>query len=503
MFPISLLPIPRHCHRQWRVLFRTLSNLPDHYKIIMPKVSPTMTAGRLVEWKKSEGDSFLEGEDIADVESDKATMPIAARDDGFMARIFVDPDTPDIPLGRLLAITVEEEEHIAAFKDFVPPEEQDSTSTPSSSTQKPVTQASDTKPQPTAQSTSKIEYNGPIGPAIKRLQNKYPHLDVSRITPTGPQGRLLKGDVLAAIEAGTAFGDEVKEDEKKSTVSTSMEPIGMEQQREVEFTDVAVSSLRRAIAKRLLQSKTEIPHRYASAKYELDQLLALRARLNAGREKEQRISVNDFVIRAVAIALRRVPEVNARWEPKEGAVKLVDDIDVAMAVAIDGGVITPIIPQADRLGLAQIASMSKDLAAKAREGTLEPDEYEGGSFAVTNLGMFGISEFQGVINPPHSGIVAIGAGSKYMAVFFRDLHCKLGVALTLSFSNLLCLCCICFVFYCYIVKKAVMDDDGFLQTVTQGIASLSTDARVVEEKAAGAFLAELTSCLSNPENMLV
>eukprot|EP00178_Gracilaria_changii_P023560 TRINITY_DN71265_c0_g1_i1.p1 TRINITY_DN71265_c0_g1~~TRINITY_DN71265_c0_g1_i1.p1 ORF type:complete len:465 (-),score=74.28 TRINITY_DN71265_c0_g1_i1:670-1941(-) len=422
-----------------------------------------MTAGRLVVWKKREGDAFEEGEDIADVESDKATMPISAREDGFMAKILIPDDTPDIPLGQLLAITVEESEHIAAFANFQPssPHQSD----PSSPTQQPSSAPLATAAPPAQASVPSV----PLGPAILRLLNEYPNLDLAKVTPTGPKGRILKGDVLLAIKDGSALAS----DPKPSVTSAASTPIessatpssttaAPEQQLERQpYHDTPVTSMRRAIAKRLVQSKTTIPHRYTSAKYQLDALLNLRKRLNA-MEPSPKISVNDFVIKAVAIALRRVPSMNAYWDQQSQSAMLRDQVDISMAVAIDGGLITPIVTEADRRGLADIARVTKDLAARAKNGTLDPTEFEGGSFSTSNLGMFGITSFCAIINPPQSGNLAISSG----------------------------------------IPRAVIDSEGKLRTVTEGTATLSTDARVIDDDTAATFLKELTTCLTIPETMI-
>lgn len=404
MLRVAAVPAVRHLAR------RAFAALPDHSKIIMPKVSPTMTAGRLVVWKKREGDSFEEGEDIADVESDKATMPISAREDGFVAKIFVEDDTPDIPLGQLLAITVEEEEHIPAFEDYQPLESSPETrATPAT----PPAQ-----PSPSHAPPSPARYTGPLGPAIMRLLNQYPNLDLDAVTPTGPKGRMLKGDVLAAINDGSALRSEQLESTPQSHPQPKQPDTTPEQQpqqtlpdQRIAYHDVPLTSMRRAIARRLVQSKTSIPHRYTSATYQLDALLQLRKRLNAV-DPSPRISVNDFVIKAVATALRRVPQVNAYWDESQQSAMLRDQIDISMAVAIPGGLITPIVTAVDKRGLADIAHVSKDLVARARQGLLDPEEFEGGSFSTSNLGMFGVTSFCAIINPPQSGNLAIGSGGK-------------------------------------------------------------------------------------------
>lgn len=394
-------------HRLARLSRRYISSLPEHKEVIMPKVSPTMTAGRLICWKKEEGESFEEGDEIADVESDKATMPISAREDGFMARILVQADTPDIPLGQVLAITVEEEADVAAFKDYQVPGP--TAATPEKA---PVPLSpSSTPPQPPSQ-----EYTGPIGPAVMRLYKQFPNLNLAAIPPTGPKGRLLKGDVLLAIENGAALSPSTTSTHTTKQMHTPVPPPATplyEENVVNNFTDVPLSSMRKAIAKRLVQSKTTVPHRYSSATYELDALLSLRKRLNA-RDPLLKISVNDFVIRAVGISLRRVPEMNAHWNEANKDVVLNDTVDVSMAVAVSGGLITPIVKGVDRLGLADVARTTKELVERARAGILEPEEYEGGSFSISNLGMYGITMFSAIINPPQSGILAVGGGGKFL-----------------------------------------------------------------------------------------
>lgn len=435
-----------------RVLFRRYaSSLPEHRKITMPKVSPTMTEGRLVEWKKLEGESFAEGDDIASVESDKATMPISAREDGFMARIFVQGDTPDIPLGQLLAITVEEQEHIQAFKDFDPSSSPLDLSTPTKSSQSPsVTYARSpsASDQPQASTTESMtpssKYNGPIGPAVMHLLGRYPHLNLDAVTPTGPKGRILKGDVLAAIESDSAFkgpqedshppenavGSKPKSSSPKAATKHETTSGKQQQQQRLETTqrpayvDSPISSMRRAIAKRLVQSKTQVPHCYASATYTLDALLSLRKRLNT-QDTSLRVSVNDFVIKAAAVALDRIPAMNVRYDSVKEAAAQNESVDISMAVAVEGGLITPIIFGANKLGLAGIANTTKTLSQKAKAGTLDPHEYEGGCFSVSNLGMLGAAHFSAIINPPQSGILAVGASRKLHDITTLILLCLL------------------------------------------------------------------------------
>lgn len=432
------------------------TDLPEHREMTMPKVSPTMTHGRLVEWKVAEGDEIKEGDIIAEVETDKATMPIEAKDDGFMARILVSADTADVALGELLAITVEEKELVASFKDYIPGKaavEAPPAPSVSPATPKAVsTPTSSSAPSPPS-APSKPRGSMQVSPAVARLLNEFPAVDLSLVAATGPRGIVLKGDVLAAIQDGSAFGR-----------NASVAPSGTGAVSSAGYTDVPVTSMRRAIARRLTESKTTVPHRYATATYELDSLMNLRKKLNAA-DSAPAVSVNDFVIRAAALALRRVPEMNAAWDEASEAAVMNDSVDVAFAVAIEGGLITPIVKNADSLGLAGIATETKRLAALAREGKLQPDEFEGGSFSTSNLGMLGVTSFSAIINPPQSGILAIGAGIP---------TCLPGG-----------------------------EDGSEMRIATVGTGTLSADARVVGEDTAAKFLKEFAACLTDPASAML
>lgn len=371
----------------------------------MPKVSPTMEAGRLIAWKKAEGDAFAEDEEIGEVESDKSTMPITAKDDGFMARIFVPDDTADLPVGTPIAITVEEEEFIAAFKHYA---------VPTSESKAPKSDSSDvieSKPSPTPTPPS-TPYIGAVGPAVTRIMNQNPGIDLNLITGTGPKGRILKGDVLAAIEDGSAFASEkttVTKDATKPAATT----VVSESREEAEYYDESVTSMRRAIAKHVVNAKQQIPHQYATVEYELDDLLTLRKRMNSKNDASNRASLNDYIIQAAAVALMHVPEMNVRYNSNTGEAEKNDTVDISFAVAIPDGLVLPIVFNAERVGIAGIAEQTKDLVERGRKGELQPEEYEGGCFGISNLGMFGIDQFCAIVSPPQSGMLAIGAGGKF------------------------------------------------------------------------------------------
>lgn len=393
-----------------QVLRRRLSEFPEHRLLTMPKVSPTMTSGRFIAWKKVEGEAFVEDEEIGEVESDKSTMPITARDDGFLARIFVNDDTPDLAVGTPIAITVEEEEFIDAFKNYTLPS--------NTSAAKSV---ADTKTDSSIESKSEsvtptpppsASYTGSLGPAVTRILNQNPTINLDLIRGTGPKGRILKGDVLAAIEDGSAFATDTAT--KSDEVIDNREPVSItnETREEVEFVDVPVTSMRRAIAKHVVNAKQQIPHQYATVEFELDNLLSLRKRMNAKSDEASRASLNDYIIQAAAVALVHVPEMNVRYDGATGKTIQNDTVDISFAVAIPDGLVLPIVFDAERRGIAGIAETTKILVERGRKGELQPEEYEGGNFGISNLGMFGIEQFSAIVSPPQSGMLAIGAGGK-------------------------------------------------------------------------------------------
>lgn len=386
-----------------------------------------MTHGRFVGWKKGEGEAYAEGEDIAEVESDKATMPIEAREDGFIARIFVEPDTPDLPLGTLLAITVEEEGDIAAFKDYIPASsgsvESSASDASESAASADIAPAAAVSSSPPTTAPTGAAYDGPIGPAVARLLGMYPNIDLNKVTASGPQNRILKGDVLAAIEDGSAFGDAPGTAAKKSSSkakSPVKEPVPTE--RKPSFTDVPVSQERVALAARAVESKQQVPHHYGEVTFELDQLEALRDSMNISPESPD-VTVTDFIIRSVAIALQRVPEMNVRYYPVSDEAVQNGAIDIAMTVPFPGGVSSPVLRNVGVMGLTGIARTTQDLTARVQERTITPEEQLGGYFSVSNLGMYGVNKLTSILSPDQTAIIGVGGGSKFI-IFSCSSFCN-------------------------------------------------------------------------------
>jgi pyruvate dehydrogenase E2 component (dihydrolipoamide acetyltransferase) len=369
--------------------------------ITMPALSPTMTEGRIARWFKAEGEEVIAGDVLAEIETDKATMELEAIDDGILGKILIPGDTDGVAVNTPIAIVLEEGEDASAMEGIstapVAP-----TPAPAPAVQPAqVTSAASAPavaPVLTAAAAPSDGQRIIASPLARRIAADS-GLDLSLITGSGPRGRIVKADVLA--QQGTAKSAPAIPAAPAAAVAippTSVEP-----------TEIPLTSMRKTIAKRLVAAKQDIPHIYLTVECELDALLALRKQANERRE-DVKVSVNDFIIKASALALKDVPAVNASWT--DTAMIQYNSIDISVAVAIEGGLITPIVRNADVKGLAAISSEVKELAGRAKEGKLMPEEYQGGGFSISNLGMFGIKEFSAIINPPQSAILAVGAGEQ-------------------------------------------------------------------------------------------
>ena len=359
-------------------------------EILMPALSPTMTEGNLAKWLKKEGDKVKPGDVIAEIETDKATMEVEAVDEGIIGKIFVTAGTKNVPVNDLIALLLEEGESKSAIKDYAPKEAV--VKKPTGET-KPAEITKTVTPQiQVSHSDSRIK----ASPLAKRIaQNE--NINLAGIMGTGPRGRIIKSDVLNSTTGHCTRQREIRNPQ--------------------EYQAIENSNIRRVIAKRLLESKQNIPHFYLSIECNMDKLLQLRTEMNALANKdkpEYKISVNDCIIKAVALALAEVPEANASWTDE--AILQYNNVDVSVAVAIDAGLITPIIHNADQKSVIDISNEMKSLAKRARENALRPEEFQGGGFSISNLGMFGIKQFQAIVNPPQSCIMAVGASSKRSVV---------------------------------------------------------------------------------------
>ncbi|KAG6410082.1 hypothetical protein SASPL_128130 [Salvia splendens] len=361
------------------------SELPPHTVLQMPALSPTMNQGNIAKWTKKEGDKIEVGDVICEIETDKATLEFECLEEGFLAKILAPEGSRDVAVGQPIAITVEDNNDIEAVRTSVSTDSR-------TKDEKPVQQIvkKDVK-------TQKSSFNR-ISPAAKMLISEH-GLDASSITSSGPHGTLLKGDVLAAIKSGKVSKVSVPKDKTSSPQSSSSLPAGSKSTvQDVAYEDLPNSQIRKVIAARLLESKQSTPHLYLSTDVILDPLLLFRKELTA--KYGVKVSVNDIVIKAVAIALRNVPEANAYWDVSKGERVLCDSVDISIAVATEKGLMTPIVRNADQKSISSISLEVKELAEKARAGKLKPNEFQGGTFSISNLGMYPVDNFCAIINPP-------------------------------------------------------------------------------------------------------
>jgi len=386
-------------------------------EILMPALSPTMKEGNLVRWVKREGDEISAGDVIAEIETDKATMEVEAVDEGKLAKIIVPEGTENVQVNQLIGVILEEDEDQSALEGF---EERFSTPTQALAANDRSDAKKSASPEKTAPSARMPSTGGRVfaSPVAKRLAEQN-NIDLSQITGSGPKDRVVKADVENAISSG-------------GTVAFST-PAQMVQSGPA-YTDIPLNTMRKVIAQRLTESKQQVPHFYLSVDCELDTLLDIRKKLNESLADEGlKISVNDFVIKACAAALQKVPEANASWEGD--FIRQYTSSDVSVAVAIEGGLITPIVKAAHLKSLSQISVEMKDLAFRAREGKLKPEEFQGGSFSLSNLGMFAIKDFSAVINPPQGAILAVGAGEQRAIVKNGELAIATVMSCTLSVDH--------------------------------------------------------------------
>ena len=396
--------------------------------ILMPALSPTMTEGTLARWLKKEGESVKAGDVIAEIETDKATMEVEAVDEGVLGKILVPDGTQGVKVNEPIAILVDDGEAVPsggvaapAAKPAAAPEPPAPVPAPGERTAGPVAQpapARATAPAPAPASGGNGHDGGErifVSPLARRMAQQT-GIDLSALKGSGPNGRIVKVDIDAALQRGPAAPTAAPPAPAAAAPAPAAAPIGRTTAPAITAPHRLVphSSIRKVIARRLTEAKSTIPHFYVSMDIEIDALNTLIADLNAKAPKEgpgaYLITINDMVIKAAAATLRRVPTVNASWT--DDGIALYDDVDISVAVAIPDGLITPIIRKADQKGLATISREMKDLAGRARAGKLKPEEFQGGGFSISNMGMFGVSAFSAIINPPQSAILAVAAGQK-------------------------------------------------------------------------------------------
>ncbi|WP_424932034.1 pyruvate dehydrogenase complex dihydrolipoamide acetyltransferase [Amaricoccus macauensis] len=435
--------------------------------ILMPALSPTMEEGTLAKWLKKEGDTISSGDIIAEIETDKATMEFEAVDEGTLGKILIDEGTAGVKVNEPIAVLLEEGESA----DDIPADAGsggggDSDAAPEAASAPapeaaPAAAAAAT-PAPAAPSSSSGDriFASPLARRIAAEKG----LDLTKVKGSGPHGRIVKADVESAKPEAAA---PAKKDAPAAAAPAPATPASpnadaiKKMYTDRNYEEVTLDGMRKTIAARLTEAKQTIPHFYLRREIRLDALLKFRSQLN--KELEERgvkLSVNDFIIKASALALTQVPDCNAVWAGDR--VLKFERADVAVAVAIEGGLFTPVIRDADVKTMSAISAEMKDLAKRARDRKLAPHEYQGGSFAVSNLGMMGVENFDAVINPPHASILAVGAG----------------------------------------VKKPIVNAEGEVEVATMMSVTLSVDHRVIDGALGAEWLDKLKTSLEKPLTML-
>ncbi len=418
--------------------------------ILMPALSPTMTEGKLATWVKKEGDEVESGDVIAEIETDKATMEVEAVDDGVIGKIYVEAGTEGVAVNTVIAVLLEEGE---TMDDVGEPD--DAAPAPKAAAAKAdAPKAAKAAPVATATASGDRIFASPLA---KRLAAEK-GIDLSKVKGSGPRGRIIKADLdKAPVVASAASGGASVTFAPKSTVSA----VAIADAFGLPYEVVPHSMMRKTIASRLLESKQTVPHYYLTIDVKLDKVMALRKEVNAAAEGDYKISVNDFVVKACGVAQERVPAANVAWEDE--AMLQYSRPDVSVAVSTPAGLITPIVTDASNKSLKSVSVEIKELAGKARDGKLQPQEYQGGTMTVSNLGMFGVDVFTAILNPPQCAILAVGAG----------------------------------------VKKPVVGADGEITTAILMTCTASFDHRAIDGATGAEFLAEFKKLIEETPHVLL
>jgi len=400
--------------------------------VFMTQLSPTMTEGKIARWLKKEGEELSSGEVMAEVETDKATMEMEVVDEGVLHKI-LQPEGAVVPVGTPIAVIAEDGEEVPA--DYMPeateqaePAAAEAPAAVPEPVAPPVPVSASTPAPVTAPAPAAKARGGRIkaSPLARRLA-KQKGINLAAITGTGPNGRITRSDVEKTVKRGISLGAGTA-----AFVAPPVRPLpaGPLPYHEDEYERVENTMMRKAIARRLSESKQQVPHFYLSVDVTMDRLMDLRAQLNEAANGDFKLSVNDFIIKAVSKALVDVPAANASWT--ESHTLQHKHTHVSVAVAIEGGLITPVIRFAEQKGIVEISNEVKELAGRAREGALKPEEYSGGTFSISNLGMYGVKTFSAIVNPPEGAILAVGGTEERAVVENGQLAVKKIMSLTLS-----------------------------------------------------------------------
>ncbi len=430
-------------------------------EILMPALSPTMEEGTLAKWLVKEGDTVSSGDLLAEIETDKATMEFEAVDEGVIGKLMVAEGTEAVKVNTVIAVLLEDGESASDIGTAAAPKAAEA---PVANAAAPAPQAAATSaPAPAApQKDGTRIFASPLARRIAADKG----LDLATVTGSGPKGRIVKADVMDAQPSAAPAAQAPAPAPAAASAPAAMpsSPSADMVARAYEgrsYEEISLNGMRKTIAARLTEAKQTVPHFYLRRDIKLDALMAFRAQLNKQLEgRGVKLSVNDFIIKATALALQAVPTANAVWAGDR--VLQMKASDVAVAVAIEGGLFTPVLQDAEMKSLSALSTEMKDLAARARDRKLAPHEYQGGSFAISNLGMMGIDNFDAIVNPPHAGILAVGAG----------------------------------------VKKPVVGDDGQVTVATVMSVTMSVDHRVIDGALGAELLKHIVDNLENPMAML-
>jgi pyruvate dehydrogenase E2 component (dihydrolipoamide acetyltransferase) len=442
-------------------------------EVIMPKMGDAMEEGTLLKWLKSEGEEVSEGDPIAEIETDKVTMELEAEDEGTLAQLIAG-EGQDVPVGEAIAFIQGEGEEVPersegggeAEEEAEAGGEEDGGAAQATATE---TEAPEEEEAGEQAADGRADGHFRASPIVRRLAEEN-DLDLSKIDGSGPAGRIVERDVRAAMESGTAqrtedgAADGVAAPEQPQQVEMQgFQPARLPEPTEEPGTQlVEPTRMMQVIGERMTEAKQHVPHFYATVEVRMDAAMALRKQLNEQLEEEGiKLSVNDFVMKACAVALRSYPNLNALYTTR--GVELHEKVDMAMAVALDQGLITPVIRDIGSKGLAAISQESKDLASRAREGKLQPDEYQGGTITVSNMGMFGIESFTAIINPPQAAIVAVSS----------------------------------------IARRPDYDENGDVVPASMMKLTLSADHRIANGRDGALYMAEVKRVLENPVLLMV
>ena len=393
--------------------------------ITMPALSPTMTDGTLSKWLKAEGDTIESGDVIAEIETDKATMEVEAVDEGVLGKILVSEGTENVPVNDVIAVLLEEGETANDIGDVSAappaPAKTEQTAPPAEPEKKATPSPAAAPPQKSASADGRVF----ASPLAKRLAaNK--GIDLASVKGSGPKGRIVKADIenaktsASSASAPAHTAQALPEDAKLNVFGMA-------------YTEIPNNNIRKVVAKRLSESKQTVPHFYLTVECMLDNLLSARKEMNDAAKDAYKLSVNDFIIKAAAMALKAYPAANVSWT--DDAIHQYLNADISVAVSTPTGLITPIVKVAEQKGLVEISKEMKDLAGRAREGKLKPEEFQGGSFSISNLGMFGVKEFAAIVNPPQGCILAVGAGEQRPVVVNGEVQIKTIMNCTLSVDH--------------------------------------------------------------------